>query len=87
MNMDKKRGYLFCCNCGYYFDSDCVFVKNLGVNSFGLCRNCVLELLKDCAQFAAETAKNEQEQDFFSMVDSKIKHDKKKEKYSFTENW
>ena len=87
MNMDKKRGYLFCCNCGYYFDSDCVFVKNFGVNSFGLCRNCVLELLKDCAQFAAVTAKNEQEQDFFSMVDSKIKYDKKKEKYSFTENW
>lgn len=85
--MNKKRGYLFCCNCGYYFDSDCVFVKNFAVNSFGLCRNCVLELLKDCTQFAAETAKNEQEQDFFSMVDSKIKYDKKKEKYSFTENW
>ena len=52
-----------------------------------MCRNCVLKLLKDCAQFAAETAKNEQEQDFFSMVDSKIKYEKKKEKYSFTENW
>lgn len=85
--MKREKGYLCCSNCGYFLNANSIFVKKYSHHSFALCRNCVLELLKDCAQFAAETAKNEQEQDFFSMVDSKIKYDKKKEKYSFTENW
>lgn len=82
--MNKKRGYIFCCNCGYFFDSDQVFVKSYPAASFGLCRNCVLELFKECAQYASETAKSEQEKDFFNMMDSRIEYDKKKGKYSFT---
>lgn len=85
--MKREKGYLCCSNCGYFFNANSIFVEKYSHHSFALCRNCVLELLKDCAQFTAETAKNEQEQDFFGMADSKIKYDKKKEKYSFTENW
>lgn len=74
--MRKRKSYLPCSNCGYFFDSDSLFIENYSHHSFALCRSCTLKLLKDCARYASETAGNEQEQDFFNMVDSRIEYDK-----------